>query len=129
MAVALIPNILPLLTVLATMGALGIPLKPTTAMVFSIGLGIAVDDSIHFLSAYTHHRRNHTASEAITYAYRTAGRSMLDTSIVLVAGFSAVAASEFEGFLLLGTLTAWVVVVALATDLLLMGPLLRALDR
>ena len=76
-------------------------------MVFSIGLGIAVDDSIHFLSAYTHRRRTISTAAAITYAYRTAGRSMLDTSIVLVAGFSAVAFSEFQGFLLLGTLTAW----------------------
>jgi hypothetical protein len=49
--------------------------------------------------------------------------------VVLVAGFSAVAASEFQGFLLLGLLTAWVVIVALATDLLMMGPLLKALDR
>ena len=129
-AVALIPNILPLLAVLGVMGALGIPLKPTTAMVFSIGLGIAVDDSIHFLAAYTYRRKQEaTADEAIDYAYRTAGRSMFDTSVVLVAGFSAMAISEFQGFLLLGSLTAWVVIVALATDLLMMGPLLKALDR
>ncbi len=129
-AVALIPNILPLLAVLATMGALGIPLKPTTAMVFSIGLGIAVDDTIHFLAAYTHRRQQAgTSAEAIDYAYRTAGRSMLDTSVVLAAGFCSVAASEFQGFWLLGMLTAWSVVVALATDLLVMGPLLRVLDR
>jgi len=130
-AVALIPNVLPLLAVLATLGALGIALKPTTAMVFSIGLGIAVDDSIHFLSAYTHHRKTFGSAthEAIQYAYQTAGRSMLDTSLVLVAGFAAVTVSEFQGFLLLGLLTSWVVVVALATDLLLMGPLLAALDR
>ena len=131
-AVALIPNVLPLLAVLAALGALGIPLKPTTAMVFSIGLGIAVDDTIHFLTAYERWRRAHPeqgANAAALHAYSTAGRSMLDTSIVLTAGMMAMAASEFTGFLYLGMLTAWCVVVALLTDLLLLGPLLVALDK
>jgi predicted RND superfamily exporter protein len=131
-AVALIPNVLPLLAVLAALGALGIPLKPTTAMVFSIGLGIAVDDTIHFLTAYERWRRAHPeqgAEAAAQHAYSTAGRSMLDTSIVLTAGMMAMAASEFTGFLYLGMLTAWSVVAALFTDLLLLGPLLVALDK
>jgi predicted RND superfamily exporter protein len=130
-AVALIPNILPLLAVLAALGATGIPLKPTTAMVFSIGLGIAVDDTIHFLAAYERWRKQHPGcrpAEAVEHAYATAGRSMLDTSIVLTAGMMAMAASEFTGFLYLGGFTAWSVVAALITDLLLLGPLLVVLD-
>jgi len=130
-AVALIPNILPLLAVLAALGATGIPLKPTTAMVFSIGLGIAVDDTIHFLAAYERWRKQNPgcqAEEAVEHAYATAGRSMLDTSIVLTAGMMAMAASEFNGFLYLGGFTAWSVVAALVTDLLLLGPLLVILE-
>jgi predicted RND superfamily exporter protein len=129
--VALIPNILPLLAVLAVLGAAGIPLKPTTAMVFSIGLGIAVDDTIHFLAAYERWRKSHPeegARGAVQHAYKTAGRSMFDTSVVLTAGMMAMAASEFTGFLYLGMLTSWAVVVAVVTDLLLLGPLLVVLD-
>jgi len=130
-AMALLPNILPLLAVLAALAVTGIPLKPTTAMVFSIGLGIAVDDTIHFLAAYERWRRDHpgcTSHDAVIHAYSTAGRSMLDTSIVLVAGMLAMGASEFNGFLYLGGFTAWAVVAALVTDLLMLGPLLVALD-
>ena len=130
-AVALIPNILPLLAVLAALGATGIPLKPTTAMVFSIGLGIAVDDTIHFLAAYERWRSKHpgcTSIEAVQHAYATAGRSMFDTSIVLMAGMLALTASEFTGFLYLGGFTAWSILAALVTDLLLLGPLLVALE-
>jgi hypothetical protein len=130
-AMALIPNILPLLAVLAALGVTGIPLKPTTAMVFSIGLGIAVDDTIHFLAAYEHWRRIHpeaSAEDATLHAYGTAGRSMFDTSVVLAAGMLTLMVSDFNGFLYLGALTALAVVAALVTDLLLLGPLLVTLD-
>lgn len=129
--IALIPNVLPLLAVLGALGATGVPLKPTTAMVFSIGLGMAVDDTIHFLAAYERWRNAHpgsTAHDAVRHAYATAGRSMFDTSLVLVAGMATLAVSEFEGFLLVGSFTAWAIVAALVTDLLLLGPLLIALD-
>ncbi len=129
--IALIPNVLPLLAVLAGLGALGVPLKPTTAMVFSIGLGIAVDDTIHFLTAYERHRAKHpcsSATDAVDHAYATAGRSMFDTSLVLIAGLMTLGASEFNGFLTLGGFTAWAVLAALLTDILLLGPLLVALD-
>lgn len=131
-AIALIPNVLPLLAVLAGLGAIGVPLKPTTAMVFSIGLGIAVDDTIHFLTAYERHRTRHpgsSANDAVDHAYATAGRSMFDTSLVLIAGLMTLGASEFNGFLTLGGFTAWAVLAALLTDILLLGPLLVALDK
>ena len=128
---ALIPNILPLLAVLGALGLTGVPLKPTTAMVFSIGLGIAVDDTIHFLAAYERWRKNNpecTSEEAALHAYQTAGRSMLDTSIVLMAGMLVMCVSEFNAFLYLGAFTAWAIFAALITDLFLLGPLLVALD-
>jgi predicted RND superfamily exporter protein len=129
--IALIPNVLPLLAVLGALGATGVPLKPTTALVFSIGLGMAVDDTIHFLASYERWRNNHpgaTARAAMRHAYATAGRSMFDTSVVLIAGMATLAVSEFEGFLLVGGFTAWSIFAALVTDLFLLGPLLIALD-
>ena len=128
---ALIPNILPLLAVLGALGLTGVPLKPTTAMVFSIGLGIAVDDTIHFLAAYERWRKNNpecTSEEAALHAYQTAGRSMLDTSIVLMAGMLVMCVSKTNAFLYLGAFTAWAIFAALITDLFLLGPLLVALD-
>jgi predicted RND superfamily exporter protein len=129
--IALIPNVLPLLAVLGALGATAVPLKPTTALVFSIGLGMAVDDTIHFLASYERWRNSHpgdTARAAVRHAYATAGRSMFDTSVVLIAGMATLAVSEFEGFLLVGGFTAWSIFAALVTDLFLLGPLLIALD-
>lgn len=128
---ALVPNILPLLAVLGALGLTGVPLKPTTAMVFSIGLGIAVDDTIHFLAAYERWRKRHpgcTSEEAALHAYQTAGRSMFDTSIVLMAGMLVMCVSEFNAFLYLGGFTAWAILAALITDIFLLGPLLVAVD-
>ncbi len=128
---ALTPNILPLLAVLGALGLTGIALKPTTAMVFSIGLGIAVDDTIHFLAAYERWRKQNpgrSSTDAALHAYSTAGRSMFDTSMVLIAGMLVLGFSEFKGFLYLGGFTAWAVLAALITDLLLLGPMLVAVD-
>ncbi len=127
---AVVPNIMPMLAMLAAMGLLGITLKPSTAMVLSIALGIAVDDTIHFLTAYE--RARQTAGDtrsAILIAYQTAGRSMVDTSLVLVAGFGLMRISSFPATGTFGILTAWTVFVALVTDLLVLGPLLLVFDR
>ncbi len=136
-AVALLPNLLPLLALLAILGLSGLALKPSTAMVLSIGLGIAVDDTIHFLAAYeTALRREKGAQQgkqrvhdAILHAYRTAGRSMTDTSVVLAAGFAVFFMSQFLASRNFGVLTACIVVVALLTDLFLLGPLLLTLEK
>jgi predicted RND superfamily exporter protein len=129
-ATALVPNLLPLLALLGILGICNLALKPSTAMVLSIGLGIAVDDTIHFLSAYEAGRREGLACrDAILRAYRSAGRSILDTSVVLVSGFCVFAASEFVASAIFGLLTAGTVVAALLSDLFVLGPLLLVLDR
>jgi predicted RND superfamily exporter protein len=127
---AVIPNVLPLLAMLGALGLLGITLKPSTAMVLSIALGIAVDDTIHFLSAYE--RARATASDtraAILVAYRTAGRSMVDTTLVLVSGFALMRVSSFPATGTFGILTAWTIFMALVTDLVVLGPMILVLDR
>ena len=127
---ALIPNILPLLLLLGTLGLLGLALKPSTAMVLSIGLGIAVDDTIHFLTAYERARGpGVTTREAILSSYRTAGRSMVDTSLVLVTGFALLGISSFPATATFGMLTGWTILMALLVDLVVLGPLILLLER
>jgi predicted RND superfamily exporter protein len=128
-ATALIPNLLPVLALLGTLGALNLALKPSTAMVLSIGLGIAVDDTIHFLASYEGARkRGLDGRAALLWTYRTAGRSILDTSIVLISGFCVFAASEFVASGTFGLLTALTVGAALWADFLVLGPLLLLFD-
>lgn len=127
---ALLPNGAPLLMMLAFMGVTGIALKPSTAMVMSIGLGIAVDDTIHFLAAYERARRGGDDVEAgIAHAFATAGRSMIDTSIMIGLGFGCLIFSQSPENQNFGILASWVVVCAVACDLFLLPPLLRWLDR
>lgn len=129
-AVALVPNTVPVLLHLGLLGALGLALKPSTAMVMSIGLGIAVDDTIHILAVYERERtRGATPRAAVEVAYREAGRSVLATSVLLATGFSAFVGSTFVGTLSFGLLTAWAIVTALYADLFLLGPLLVLVDR
>ena len=99
-------------------------------MVMSIGLGIAVDDTIHFLAAYERARRGGDDVEAgIAHAFATAGRSMIDTSIMIGLGFGCLIFSQSPENQNFGILASWVVVCAVACDLFLLPPLLRWLDR
>ena len=128
--VALAPSLLPLVALLGIMGLTGTTLKPATAMVFSVALGIAVDDAIHFLAVYERGRRRQLHPEtAALNAYRTAGRSLVDTTVLLVAGFLVLGASAFTATSAFGLLTAWTLVVALGANVLVLGPLLVATDR
>jgi predicted RND superfamily exporter protein len=129
-AIALIPNALPILVILGILGWTGITLKPSTAMVLSVGLGIAIDDTLHFLTVYERGRNAGLDAEtAVLGAYGTAGRSMVDTSVVIALGFLIFAMSEFVALTYFGTLNAICVVVAVYADLLLLGPLLVKFDR
>jgi len=94
-------------------------------------LGIVVDDTVHFLSKYLRARREHgySAPEAVRYAFRTVGRALLTTSIVLVAGFLVLAQSHFELNSGMGLLTAIVITFALAADFFFLPPLLLKLEK
>ncbi len=129
-AVALVPNIVPIALHLGLLGMIGLALKPSTAMVMSIGLGIAVDDTIHLLAVYERARgAGEDPRTAVSTAYREAGRSVVTTSVLLGFGFLAFAGSKFAGTLNFGLLTAWAIVTALYADLFLLGPLLVLADR
>lgn len=129
--VSLIPNILPLLITAGMMGFLGIPLKPSTILVFSIAFGISVDDTIHFLAKYRQElvARNWKISKSVYAALRETGISMFYTSIVLFFGFSVFLLSGFGGTKALGGLVSVTLLFAMATNLLFLPSLLLALER
>ena len=101
------------------------------SMVAAMTLGIVVDDTVHFLSKYRRARRELgcTPPDAVRVAFRTVGRALLTTSLVLVAGFAVVSLSSFELNAGMGRLTALVIALALMADLLLLPPLLMRMER
>ena len=126
--IALIPNLLPLLFTAGVMGWTGIPIKPSTILVFSVAFGISVDDTIHFLAKYRQelqangwHIRN-----AVLAAVKETGVSMMYTSIVLFFGFLMFAMSEFDGTRSLGILVSVTLLVAMFTNLMLLPSLLMS---
>ncbi len=124
--VSLIPNLLPLLVTAGLMGYLGIPLKPSTILVFSIAFGISVDDTIHFLAKYRQELRlkSHTVKQCVYRSLRETGVSMFYTSIVLFFGFLVFTASGFGGTIALGGLISVTLLVAMVTNLVLLPSLL-----
>ena len=129
--VSLIPNLLPLLITAGLMGYFGIPLKPSTILVFSIAFGISVDDTIHFLAKYRLElvARNWKISKSVYAALRETGVSMFYTSIVLLCGFSVFLLSSFGGTKALGGLISATLLFAMMTNLLLLPSLLLSLER
>jgi predicted RND superfamily exporter protein len=128
--ISLIPNFLPLIIVAGMMGIMGIALKPSTALVFSVAFGIAVDDSIHFLARYRLAKRlGDSVPEAISNSFKDTGVSMIYTSIILFFGFVIFTASSFGGTFALGILTSTTLLIAMFGNLLLLPALLLAFDR
>jgi predicted RND superfamily exporter protein len=129
--VSMVPNIIPLLITAAIMGFSGIPIKPSTIIVFSIALGISVDNAIQYLSRYRHELKvNHGAIKVSAInALREAGFSMIYTSIVLVLGFSVFIVSEFGGTQALGILISTTLLIAMFFNLMVLPSLLLTLDK
>lgn len=129
--VSLIPNLLPLLITAGMMGFLGIPIKPSTILVFSIAFGISVDDTIHFLAKYRQELKDHNwkIKRSVYAALRETGVSMFYTSIVLFFGFSVFMISSFGGTVALGGLVSATLLFAMLANLLLLPSLLLSLER
>lgn len=129
--VSLIPNLLPLLVTAGLMGYVGVPIKPSTILVFSIAFGISVDDTIHFLAKYRQElQANHWKIRKSVYAaLRETGVSMFYTSIVLFFGFSVFTISSFGGTVALGALVSITLLFAMLSNLLLLPSLLLSLER
>lgn len=129
--VSMIPNIIPLLITAAIMGFAGIPIKPSTIIVFSIALGISVDNAIQYLSRYRHELKINDGDikKSALLALREAGFSMIYTSIILVLGFSVFIVSEFGGTQALGILISTTLLIAMFFNVMVLPSLLLTLDK
>ncbi|MFZ2430233.1 MAG: efflux RND transporter permease subunit [Lutibacter sp.] len=129
--ISLIPNMFPLLITAGLMGYLGIPLKPSTILVFSIAFGISVDDTIHFLAKYRQELKanNWRIKISVYKALHETGVSMFYTSIVLFFGFLVFTVSSFGGTIALGGLVSITLLFAMVSNLLLLPSLLLSLEK
>ncbi len=123
---SLIPNLIPLVVTAGVMGWAGIALKPSTVLVFSVALGIAIDVTIRFLINYKQElpRFNGKVSETLVQTIRHTGISIIYTSLVLIAGFIIFCWSDFGGTKALGWLTSLTLVVGTLTNLILLPVLI-----
>lgn len=123
---SLIPNLIPLLVTAGVMGWAGIALKPSTVLVFSVALGIAIDVTIRFLINYKQElpHYNNNVSLTLVQTIRHTGISIIYTSLVLIAGFVIFCFSDFGGTKALGWLTSLTLVVGTLTNLVLLPVLI-----
>jgi predicted RND superfamily exporter protein len=123
--IAMVPNVVPVWLFFGVLGVGAAPLSLPTSLIGSIALGIAIDDTMHFLVAYRSRRREGTSPEAAAaQCIRQVGRPIVMTSIMLVVGFLVILASGFATLREFGALTALTMGLCLATDLLLLPALL-----
>jgi predicted RND superfamily exporter protein len=129
--ISLIPNLLALMITAGLMGFFNIPLKASTALIFSITFGISVDNSIRFLAKYRQEilSNNFFIPRAVSDSIIETGKSIMYTSIVLFAGFIIFAFSSFGGTIALGVLTSITLVISMFTNLILLPALIMSFDR
>jgi len=127
---AMIPNLVPMIVLFGLMGFFGIALDAGTALVAPISIGIAVDDTIHFLHVYSAERRSGVASiDAARKAGRLVGRAVVATSGTLALGFLAMLVSRFQSMSNIGVLSAAAIVAAFAAELLVLPALISTASR
>lgn len=122
---SMVPNVFPIVVVMGLMGWLGIPLDFGTILIGSIAIGIIVDDTIHFLHNYGRYYDQTSVPRAATFmTLQTAGRAMLTTSVVLIAGFLCNMLSSLTLTVHVGILIGATIFIALLTDFFLAPALL-----
>lgn len=128
--VSLMPNLLPLIVTAGIMGFMHIPLKPSTVLIFSISLGIAIDVTIRFLVNYKQElpNHNHDIAATVSTTVHQTGVSIIYTSLILFAGFFMFCASSFGGIVALGLLTSLTLLLSMIANLTLLPCLLMWFD-
>lgn len=129
MVCSLIPNLIPLIITAGVMGWMGVRIKPSTVLIFSVALGIAIDVTIRFLVNYKQDlaRNNYDMKQTVISTIHNTGISIIYTSLVLIAGFVIFCFSSFGGTQSLGGLTSLTLVTATITNLVLLPALLITL--
>ncbi len=129
--VSVITNILPLCITSGLMGYLGIPLKPSTILVFSIAFGISVDNAIQFMAKYRHDLKMNDGKikKSVFSALQETGVSTFYTSIVLIFGFAIFTLSSFSGTVALGGLISCTLLFAMFANLLVLPALVLTFEK
>ena len=123
--ISAVPNMFPLVMTLGYMNLRGYELTAGNVIVFAISLGIAVDDTIHFLARYRDERKSMTSEQAIHEALSSSGRAIILTSVLVVSGLSILIFSEFVPTRRFAELTAITMCSALPGDVILLPALLK----
>ncbi len=129
--ITLVPNIIPLMITASIMGYLGLSLKPSTILIYSIALGIASDQTLYFLTKFRHDQlsKGFSTSRTISMTLKETGMSMIYTAIILFFGFGIFSASSFGGTVALGILLSITLVVAMLCNLVLLPALIISFDK
>ena len=130
-AISLLPNLIPLVITAGIMGFFGIPLKPSTILIFSIAMGISSDQTIYFLTRYRYELKNTDKgiSRIVSDTIHETGISMITIAMVLFFGFGIFAASEFGGSQALGILLSVTLFVAMISNLTLLPAFLLTIEK
>lgn len=121
MLISMLPNLLPLVVIGGIMGFFGIDLKVSTSLVFTIALGIAVDDTIHVLSKYLLEiKKGNGVALSLKNTFFQKGKAVVVSTIILVSGFLILASSDFLGTVYIGLLVSVALIIALLADLFLL---------
>jgi predicted RND superfamily exporter protein len=130
-AISILPGMLAVIITAGIMGFYGIPLKPSTILIFSIAFGIASDGTMYFLTRYRqelkHH--HHSISKTVSRCISETGISMIYTTVILFFGFGIFAVSGFGGTQALGVLISITLLFALLSNLLFLPSLLLSLEK
>ncbi|MEL7146792.1 MAG: MMPL family transporter, partial [Bacteroidota bacterium] len=122
--ITLLPNVVPVLLTAAVIGFFNIPIKLTTSIIFAISFGIAVDDTIHFISRFRLEMQRHDTETAVKNTFRTAGMALIQTTFLLTIGFGVFCFSSFGATFYTGLFIVLTLLFALLTDLFLLPVLL-----
>jgi predicted RND superfamily exporter protein len=122
---SMLPNMIPLLMCVGFMGWVGIPIRTSTALIFSVALGVAVNDTIHFVTRFREELfRTGDRKEAVRRTIMSTGRAIMFTSIVMIFGFGTMMTTNFVGIFQMGLLGVVTLSAALLGDLLLLPVML-----
>lgn len=128
--IALVPNVFPIVLVLGTMGWIGVPVNIASAMIASVSMGLTVDNSVHYLSAYRRFRRaGASIHESIENTQTQVGRSLVFANIALIAGLSVLTMSQFIPLIYFGILVSVAMLGGLAGNLFLLPLMLSWIDK
>jgi len=123
---AMVPNLLPILSIMGLMGITGVPIDLVNLLIASIAIGIAVDDTIHYLHHFkSHHDLNGDVEQAIGHSMKHSGRAITATSVILCIGFLVYTTADMYNLQRFGALIAATVMLALLINILFAPALLR----